>query len=112
MSPANAGLSGSQQPLELGRFGRASARFDLYQFCGDCLLIDVSFQSKVTHMADRKTWRPIIFSCPDTGDRVQGLLPGAPVPRADDLLTITCAACDGVHFIDLRTGAMIGAERN
>ncbi|MBB4264087.1 hypothetical protein [Bradyrhizobium sp. CIR3A] len=63
-------------------------------------------------MADRKTWRPIIFSCPDTGDRVQGLLPDAPELRADDLHEITCAACDGVHFIDLRTGATIGAERS
>lgn len=69
MSPANAGLSGSQRPLELGHSGRASALFDLYQYCGDCLLIEVIFQSKVTHMADRKTWRPIIFSCQDTGDR-------------------------------------------
>ncbi len=62
-------------------------------------------------MADRKTWRPIISSCPDTGDR-EGLLPDAPEPRADDLHTISCAACDSVHVIDLRTGGMIGAERN
>lgn len=61
-------------------------------------------------MAERKTWRPIIFSCPDTGDRVQGLLPDVPEPRADDLHAITCAACEGAHFIDPRTGAMIGAE--
>lgn len=63
-------------------------------------------------MANRKTWRPIIFSCPNTGDRVQGLLPDAPEPGANDLHPITCATCDGVHFIDLRTGAMIGAERS
>ncbi|WP_130212536.1 hypothetical protein [Bradyrhizobium genosp. SA-3] len=112
MSSANTGLSGSQRPLELGHAGRASAPFDLYQYCGGCLLIEVVFQSKVRHMADRKTWRPIIFSCPDTGDRVQGLLPDAPELSADDLREITCAACDGVHFIDLRTGAMIGAERS
>lgn len=112
MSPANAGLCGSQQPLELGHSGYASALFDLYQYCGDCLLIEVSFPSKVTHMADRKTWRPIIFSRPDTGDRVQGLRPDVPEPRADDLHTITCAACECVHFIDPRTGAMIDAERS
>ncbi len=64
-------------------------------------------------MADRATWRPIIFSCPNTGDRVQGLLPGEiPEPGADDLHPISCAACDGVHFFNLRTGVIIGAERS
>lgn len=88
---------------------RISSFLTCIKYCGDCLLIEVSFPSKVTHMAERKTWRPIIFSCPDTGDRVQGL-PDVPEPRADDLHTRTCAACEGVHFIDPRTGAMIGAE--
>lgn len=37
-------------------------------------------------MADRRTWRPIIFSCSNTGDRVQGLLPDdASELGADDL---------------------------
>ncbi|TWB93143.1 hypothetical protein FBZ93_111182 [Bradyrhizobium macuxiense] len=63
-------------------------------------------------MADRKTWRPIIFSCPNTGDRVQSLLPDeTPELGTDDLHPVTCAACDGVHFINLRTGAMIGERR-
>lgn len=63
-------------------------------------------------MADRRAWCPIIFSCPHTGDRVQGVLPEVPKPRADDLHAMTCAACEGDHFIDPRTGAMIGAERS
>lgn len=63
-------------------------------------------------MADRKTWRPIIFSCPNTGDRVQGLLPDESTePGTDVLHPVTCAACGGAHFINLRTGAMIGESR-
>lgn len=62
-------------------------------------------------MADRRAWRPIIFSCPTTGDRVQGLLPDdTSEPAADDLHSISCAACDGVHFFNLRTGKVIGPK--
>ncbi|QHP73063.1 MULTISPECIES: hypothetical protein [unclassified Bradyrhizobium] len=112
MSPANAGLSGSQRPLGLGHSGRASALFlTCINYCDGCLLIQVIFQSKVRHMADRKTWRPIIFSCPDTGDLVQGLLPDAPEPCADDLHPIACVACDGALHRPADRRAMIGAER-
>ncbi len=112
MSPANAGLWARSSRWSSAILDAHQLFLTCIKYCGDCLLIEVSFPSKVTHMAARKTWRPIIFSCPDTGDRVQGLLPDVPEPRADDLHTITCAACDGVHFIDPRTGAMIGAERS
>lgn len=64
-------------------------------------------------MADPRTWRPILFSCPNTGDRVQGLLPGVtPESAADDLHPISCVACDGVHFVNLRTGAIIGSRHD
>ena len=63
-------------------------------------------------MADRTALRPIIFSCPTTGDRVQGLLPDhASGPLNDDLHSISCAACDGIHFINLRTGAVVDPKR-
>jgi hypothetical protein len=64
-------------------------------------------------MADRKTWRPIIFSCPSTGDRVQGLLPGdSSGLESDDLHPLPCAACDGIHLVNLRTGSVIGTRRD
>lgn len=64
-------------------------------------------------MTHRKTWRPIIFSWSNTGDRVQGLLPNDAVePSANDLHPVTCVACDGVHVIDPRTGPTRGAERS
>ncbi|SCB54865.1 hypothetical protein GA0061098_103143 [Bradyrhizobium shewense] len=112
MSPANAGLCGSSSRSRSAILDAHQLFLTCIKYYGGCLLIEVSFPSKVTHMADKKTWRPIIFSCPDTGDRVQRLLPDVPEPRADDLHTITCAAYEGVHFIDPRTGAMIDAERS
>lgn len=64
-------------------------------------------------MTHRKTWRPIIFSCSNAGDRIQGLLPDvAADPGANNLHPITCVACDGVHFIDPRTDSMLRAERS
>ncbi len=67
----------------------------------------------IVQMADPRTWRPILFSCPNTGDRVQGLLPGAASePASDDLHPVSCAACDGVHFVNLRTGAIIGSRHD
>lgn len=63
-------------------------------------------------MAHRTTWRPMIVSCPNTGDRVRGLLPFDAAEPANDLHQITCIACDGVHFIDPRTGSMLRAERS
>ncbi|MGY3530008.1 hypothetical protein ACVILK_006134 [Bradyrhizobium embrapense] len=62
-------------------------------------------------MSDIRAWRPIIFSCPNTGDRVQGLLPAvASELPADELHSISCAACDGVHFINLQTGAVVSPK--
>lgn len=62
-------------------------------------------------MADRMSWRPILFSCPNTGDRVQGLLPAdATELESDDLHPISCAACEGIHFFNPRTGAIIGSK--
>jgi len=55
---------------------------------------------------------PMMLSCPGTSDHFLGLLPGAAEPRVDDLHMISCAACDGVYFIDLRTGPIMGSERS
>lgn len=64
-------------------------------------------------MDHRKTWRSIISSCPNTGDLVQEpLRKDAVEPGANALHPVTCVACDGVHFIDRRTGPTLGAERS
>ncbi|MBP1293946.1 hypothetical protein M2192_008023 [Bradyrhizobium elkanii USDA 61] len=64
-------------------------------------------------MADRRAWHPIIFSCPTTGDRVQALLPDeASESLADNLYSISCAGCDGIHFVNLRTDAVVDPKRS
>ncbi len=64
-------------------------------------------------MADRQSWRPILFECPQTGHKVQGLVAeeafGASEPRYE---SVTCLACAGVHFFDPARGTIIGAPRN
>jgi RNase P subunit RPR2 len=43
----------------------------------------------------------LIFTCPVTGQNVQYRLEG---PLDHDYESVACLACDGVHFIDLKTG--------
>jgi hypothetical protein len=67
-------------------------------------------------MADRQRWRPILFSCPRTGNKVQALLAeetaGAGT-RHESLgtqyETVSCLACSGVHLVDPMSGRVLGA---
>jgi len=64
-------------------------------------------------MADRQRWRPILFDCPQTGQKVQGLLAeeacGSDEPR---YRIVTCLACSGAHFVDPESGRVLGAPRD
>lgn len=64
-------------------------------------------------MADRQSWRPILFDCPRTGHKVQGLIAeeafSATEPRYE---AVACLACSGMHFIDPARGKVLGATRN
>ena len=64
-------------------------------------------------MADEQRWRPILFQCPQTGDRVQGLIATDVSGASDqDYETVSCIACSGVHFINARTGMVLGMSRD
>lgn len=64
-------------------------------------------------MTDRQRWRPVLFDCPKTGQKVQGLLAeqvsGTGEARYEP---VSCLACAGVHFIDPVQGKVLGAKRN
>jgi hypothetical protein len=63
-------------------------------------------------MADRQRWRPILFDCPQTGQKVQGLLAEEAFGAGDTHYeTISCLACSGVHLINAGTGAVLGLPR-
>jgi len=64
-------------------------------------------------MADRQHWRTILFHCPQTGHRVQGLI-STDTSRAEagDYETVSCIACSGVHFINPLTGSVLGMPRD
>ena len=64
-------------------------------------------------MTDRQRWRPILFDCPQTGQKVQGLLAEEAFGTGDEQYeTVSCLACSGVHFIDRAHGKVLGAVRD
>jgi hypothetical protein len=64
-------------------------------------------------MADEQRWQPVLFRCPVTGDRVSGLVAtDASDAGAGDYETVSCVACSGVHFINARTGTVLGMSRD
>ena len=62
-------------------------------------------------MADRQRLRPVLFDCPRTGQKVQGMIAeqvsGTSETRYE---SVSCLACSGVHFIDPVKGNVLGAR--
>jgi len=63
-------------------------------------------------MAECQRWRPVLFDCPRTGQKVQGMI-AEPVSGTSELRyeSVSCLACAGVHFIDPTNGKVLGAKR-
>jgi hypothetical protein len=63
-------------------------------------------------MADRQSWRPILFRCPQTGHKVSGLIAtDISSAGAENYEPVSCIACSGVHHINALTGAVLGMPR-
>jgi hypothetical protein len=60
-------------------------------------------------MADRQRWRPILFNCPRTGNKVQALLAEETSGTATRYESVSCLACSGIHFVDPMDGKVLGA---
>jgi hypothetical protein len=62
-------------------------------------------------MAERQRWRPVLFDCPQTGHKVQGLL-AEPVSGTAEIRyeSVSCLACSGVHFVNPANGRVLGAK--
>lgn len=64
-------------------------------------------------MADRQSWRPVLFQCPRTGQTVQGLMAeDASGVKAGDYESVSCIACSGLHFVNAHTGCVLGMPRD
>jgi hypothetical protein len=62
-------------------------------------------------MTERQRWRPVLFDCPQTGQKVQGLLAEqVSGPGEARYEPVSCLACSGVHFIDPVNGRVLGAR--
>lgn len=63
-------------------------------------------------MTEHTRWRPVLFDCPVTGQKVQGLVAeetsSAPGTRYE---TVSCLACSGAHWVDPIHGTVLGARR-
>ena len=54
-----------------------------------------------------------VFRCPNTGKNVQGWVADDPSEReAWSFEAVTCTACTRVHFVDPRTGKMLGEDED
>jgi hypothetical protein len=60
-------------------------------------------------MADHQRWRPILFNCPWTGDKVQTLLAEETTGAGTRYETVSCLACSGIHLVDRMDGKVLGA---
>jgi len=62
-------------------------------------------------MAERQRWLPVLFDCPQTGQKVQGMLAEQVLPTSEARYEpVSCLACSGVHFIDPVKGRVLGAR--
>jgi hypothetical protein len=62
-------------------------------------------------MTERQRWRPILFDCPRTGQKVQGMIAEQVSETSETHYeSVSCLACSGVHFIDPVRGRVLGAN--
>jgi hypothetical protein len=56
---------------------------------------------------------PFVYRCPVTGLHVQGLVPDDDESdgAGDTFEGIDCLACGGVHFVNPKTGKLMGEDR-
>jgi len=52
----------------------------------------------------------ILFTCPVTNQNVQHRIELAP-DRDDDYESVRCLACEGIHFIHLKTGKVLRRDK-
>jgi len=49
--------------------------------------------------------KPILFQCPTTGYKVQGLVPKDTDEGRDDVfVSVNCAACSSAHLVNPKSG--------
>jgi hypothetical protein len=51
----------------------------------------------------------LIYRCPTTGLKVQGMVEKREISSADEFVSLKCAACGRMHFVNPTTGRVLGA---
>ncbi len=56
---------------------------------------------------------PFIYRCPNTGLKVQGWVADDPAEgEADTYEPVTCLICTRVHFVNPKTGKLLGTDED
>lgn len=56
--------------------------------------------------------RPFLFRCPATGLQVQGWAADDVSDQDGAFVTVACTACLQSHFVNVRTGEVLGADND
>jgi hypothetical protein len=60
----------------------------------------------------RSHMKPIMFTCPQTSEKVQHWLDEREQPTNEEAYeSFSCPACAGLHFINRKTGMLLGAKK-
>jgi hypothetical protein len=54
--------------------------------------------------------KPFIFKCPITSQNVQGRMDDFDDVKEGEYRAVLCAACTRLHFLDAKTGKMLGKD--
>jgi len=55
--------------------------------------------------------RPFLFRCPVTDLQVQGWAADDVTDEDDAFVTVACTACLQAHFVNVRTGKVLGDDK-
>ena len=53
--------------------------------------------------------RPVLFRCPTTGLQVHVIVAEDVTEDDDAFVPLACTACSGSHFVNVRTGKVLGS---
>ena len=53
--------------------------------------------------------RSVLFRCPTTGLQVNVVVADEPTDDDTAFMTIVCTACSGSHFVNAKTGKVLGS---
>jgi hypothetical protein len=54
---------------------------------------------------------PFLYRCPNTGQQVQGFIVDEAEEGDEEYRSVTCLACAQMHFVNSKTGRVLGVDK-